>query len=120
MTAVIMLAFYIRSYIETHKRELGVLKALGYSNMGIAGRFWIFGTSVFIGTGAGLVAAFILMPEFYSIQNSDGILPEIAIGFHPSLLILFVIVPTAVFAAMAVICAFFKAQEACDVTPERQ
>lgn len=33
LTSVIMLFFYIKHYIDTHKKELGILKALGYSNL---------------------------------------------------------------------------------------
>ena len=32
ITSVVMLMFYIKHYIDTHKKELGILKALGYSN----------------------------------------------------------------------------------------
>jgi ABC-type antimicrobial peptide transport system permease subunit len=53
ITSVIMLIFYIKHYIDTHKKELGILKALGYSNFQIAKNFWVFGISVFIGTVIG-------------------------------------------------------------------
>ncbi|MFQ6968828.1 MAG: FtsX-like permease family protein [Subdoligranulum sp.] len=48
-----MLLFYIKHYIDTHKKELGILKALGYSNIKIAKSFWVFGISIFIGTVTG-------------------------------------------------------------------
>lgn len=32
LTSIIMLIFYIKHYIDTHKKELGILKAMGYSN----------------------------------------------------------------------------------------
>ena len=48
ITTVIMLFFYIKHYIDTHKSELGILKALGYSNFKIAKSFWVFGLSVFM------------------------------------------------------------------------
>ena len=38
LTAIVMLLFYIKHYIDTHKKELGILKALGYSNIKIACR----------------------------------------------------------------------------------
>ncbi|MDE6149453.1 MAG: ABC transporter permease, partial [Ruminococcus sp.] len=31
ITSVVMLLFYIKHYIDTHKKELGILKAMGYS-----------------------------------------------------------------------------------------
>ena len=36
ITSVIMLMFYIKHYIDIHKKELGILKALGFSNFRIA------------------------------------------------------------------------------------
>lgn len=108
MTSAVMLSFYVKHYIDTHKKELGILKALGYPNIRIAKRFGIFGTSVFIGTLIGFGGAFALMPEFYGLQNEDKILPEIAISFHPSLLLFFVVLPTALFALLAVFYAVCK------------
>ncbi len=108
ITSVIMLFFYIKHYIDTHKKELGILKALGYSNLKIAKNFWVFGTGVFTGAAAGFSGAFLLMPKFYELQNEDGILPEIAIHFHLTLFLHFVILPTAVFAVLAIFYAFLK------------
>lgn len=107
-TSVIMLLFYIKHYIDTHKKELGILKALGYSNLKIAKNFWVFGIGVFIGAAVGFSGAFLLMPKFYELQNEDGILPEIAIHFHLTLFLYFVILPAAVFAVLAVFYAFLK------------
>lgn len=108
ITSVVMLAFYIKHYIDSHSRELGILKALGYSNLRIAGGFWVFGMSVFFGTAAGFAGAHCLMPVFYSVQNEDGLLPTFEPGFNPELLIFLVILPTAVFALMSVIYDFIK------------
>jgi len=47
-TSVVMLLFYVKNYIGTHGKELGILKALGYSNIKIARHFWVFGLSVFV------------------------------------------------------------------------
>lgn len=102
ITSLIMLIFYIRHYIDTHKKELGILKALGYSNISIAKNFYVFGTSVLIGTALGFGGAFLLMPDFYALQNEDKILPEISIHFHPLLFVCLVVVPTAMFALLSV------------------
>lgn len=106
--SVVMLFFYIKHYIDTHKKELGILKALGYSNLKIAGSFRIFGFSVLTGTMLGFGGAFLLMPAFYELQNKDKILPEITIHFHPSLFLFLVILPAVGFAFLAVCYAFFK------------
>ena len=108
LTAVVMLLFYIKHYIDTHKKELGILKALGYSNLKIAKSFWVFGISAFIGTAIGYAGAFLIMPRFYALQNEDKLLPEIAINFHPSILFYFVLLPTVCFSALSVCYAWYK------------
>lgn len=108
VTEVIMLLFYIKHYIDTHKKELGILKALGYSNLKIAKNFWVFGISVFMGALIGFCTAFLIMPKFYELQNEDKILPEIAIHFHPSILICLVILPTLAFSILSIIYACLK------------
>ncbi len=102
VTSVVMLLFYIKHYIDTHKKELGILKALGYSNWKVAKNFWVFGVSALIGTGAGFCGAFALMPTFYALQNEDEMLPEFIIHFHPSVFLYFVILPTVGFSLLAI------------------
>ena len=108
LTSVIMLLFYIKHYIDTHKKELGILKALGYSNLKIAKSFWVFGISTFIGTAIGYAGAFLIMPWFYVLQNKDKMLPEITINFHPSILLYFVGLPTVCFSVLSVYYACCK------------
>ena len=102
LTSVVMLMFYIKNYIDTHKKELGILKALGYSNLKVAKNFWVFGISAFIGTTIGFGGAFLMMPWFYALQNEDKMLPEIAIHFHPTIFLYFVILPTVGFSLLAI------------------
>lgn len=108
VTSVVMLLFYIKHYIDTHKKQLGILKALGYSNMKIARHFWVFGISILMGTVVGFGGAFILMPPFYELQNEEKILPYIVMHFHPSVLLYFVILPTVAFSLLAVLYACRK------------
>lgn len=108
LTSVVMLAFYIKHYIDSRRKELGILKALGYSNLRIAVGFWVFGLSVFFGTAIGFSGAHLLMPKFYSVQNEDGLLPSFEPSFHFELLIFLVILPTAVFALLSVLYSLLK------------
>lgn len=108
LTSAVMLLFYIKHYIDTHKKELGILKALGYSNMQIAGNFWVFGSSVFTGTAAGFAGAFLMMPFFYRVQNEDYLLPEYSVHFHPILAFCLIALPTLVFSILAVVYAYLK------------
>lgn len=108
LTSVVMLFFYIKHYIDTHRKELGILKALGYSNLRIARGFWVFGFSVFLGTVLGYGGAHIIMPAFYAQQNKDKLLPDVSMHFQPSLLLGLVILPTLLFALLSVFYSYIK------------
>lgn len=108
LTSVVMLLFFIKQYIDTHKKELGILKALGCSNLKIAGNFWVFGSSVFLGTALGAAGAFLLMPAFYQVQNQDKLLPEFEAGFHPQICVYLVLLPALAFALLAVCYAWYR------------
>lgn len=108
LTSVVMLLFYIKHYIDAHKKELGILKALGYSNLKIAKDFWVFGISAFIGTAIGFWGAFLIMPRLYALQNKDKMLPEVTIHFHPSILFYFVVLPTVLFSVLSICYAWYK------------
>lgn len=108
VTSVVMLMFYIKHYIDTHKTELGILKALGYSNLKIAKSFWVFGISVFIGAAVGFGGAFLIMPWFYALQNENNLLEEFAVHLHPTVFLYFVILPTIGFSLLAIGYSGFK------------
>lgn len=104
--AVVMLVFYIKLYIDAHLKQIGILKAMGYSNGKIASRFWVFGFSVFLGTVLGFAAGFAAMPLIYKSLTIDG-LPNIEIGFHIVLPIVLIAMPTVVFSAVSCGYAYF-------------
>jgi putative ABC transport system permease protein len=108
LTSVIMLFFYIKHYIDVHKKELGMLKALGYSNLKVATGFWVFGLSIFIGTALGFGSSFALMPTFYKVMNKDSILPKIPLHFNMVLILYLVVLPTVAFALLAVVYSYHK------------
>lgn len=108
ITTIILLIFYLKNYIDSHKKELGILKALGYSNFNVAKHFWVFGISVFIGCICGYIGASIYMPTFYKVQNSEGFFPEILPQFHFSLFFSLLVLPTVFFMFLAIWYAFFK------------
>lgn len=112
-TTVVMLVFYIKHYIDSHSRELGIVKALGYSDFRIARGFCVFGLSVFAGCLAGYLLAFALMPRFYELQNADAILPAFPIRIHWRLFFLLVIAPTAAFGLLAVCFSMTRLNQPC-------
>ena len=103
LTTVVILLFYVKHYIDTHKSELGILKALGYSNWKIARSFWVFGLSVFTGAALGFGGAFALMPAFYRQMRSDELLPDTPLRFNPILVMYLVVLPALAFSALAVL-----------------
>lgn len=108
LTTVVLLCFYIGHYIETHQKQLGIMKALGYTRFSVAKSFWVFGIPIFTGTGLGYLGAHMLMPKLYELQNQDGYLPEVTISFHPQLCLALVLAPTVFFSLSAIGYSFLK------------
>jgi putative ABC transport system permease protein len=108
LTTMVMLVFYIKHYIDTHKPEFGILKALGYSNWKIAKGFWVFGLSVLAGAVIGFALAFAFMPAFYEVQLQDTALPQPPLHFNPILALYLLVLPALVFAALAVLYSYRK------------
>ena len=107
-TSVILLLFYVKNYIDTHARELGILKALGYSNMQVARHFWVFGGSILAGCLLGLIGAFLYMPQFYALQNTGQLLPAVPMHAHPLLDLGLIGIPTAWFTGLSILYAYMK------------
>lgn len=108
LTTVILLCFYIGHYIDTHQKQLGILKALGYGRFSVAMHFWLFGLPIFAGTALGYLGAHIMMPKLYELQNKDGYLPDVPISFHPGLCLSLVLMPTIFFSLLAIFYSSFK------------
>lgn len=106
LIALVMLMFYIKLYIDNHLKQLGVLKAMGYSNGKLALKFPIFGLSVFVGAVLGFGAGFAAMPAIYRALTIDG-LPKIPVRFHVSLLFALVVAPAALFSLLSCGYAYF-------------
>ncbi len=108
VTSIIMILYYVKNYIDTHGKQLGILKALGYSNIKIAKHFWVFGLSVLIGCCLGFILAFLYLPTFYKVQNAENLLPTISVQFHIELPIFLIVIPTIVFSVITVLYAYFR------------
>ncbi len=108
ITTVVMLIFYVKLYIDSHGKDLGILKALGYSNFRIAKHFWVFGITVFAGSVLGYSGAWAYMPTFYEVQNNQGLLPEMLPRFHFPLAFSLLVLPAVFFMLVAVLYAYIK------------
>lgn len=105
LTTVVTLFFYIKIYIDNHKSELGILKALGYSNFSISKKFSVFGLSVFIGTSLGYIIALLLMDYYYQVQLGGNILPLFKPTYNIELFIYLIILPTILFGVLSILYA---------------
>ena len=107
-TSVVMLLFYVKNYVAAHGKELGVLKALGYSDIKIAKSFTAFGLSVLVGCVAGFAAGWLYLPAFYRKQNPQPqeLLRALKATFHPLLAFSLTCAPAVVFAGVAVLFAY--------------
>ena len=108
LTTVVTIFFYIEQYVDSHRKELGILKALGYSNWKIVGGFWRFGFSVLLGTALGFAGAWCMLPKFYEAMNEDGLLPETNIHFHFVIVFGLILLPAAFFALLSVCYGYIK------------
>ncbi|MDL2220847.1 ABC transporter permease [Eubacteriales bacterium OttesenSCG-928-N14] len=108
LTSVVMLFFYIKQYIDTHHKELGILKAMGYSRWSIAKSFSMFGLCILVGAAIGYLSSHLMMPVFYRAMNADHILPDVAQHFNPILMLYLVVLPTLAFSLLSIVYAYTK------------
>ncbi len=106
LIAAALTVFYVGVYIDSSAQRLGVLKALGYSDGRLAAGFLAFGLSVFVGSAAGHGAGYAFSPIVYRLM-SDGLIP-LTLRYHTTLTVCLVLLPTALFAALAALCALVK------------
>ncbi len=102
VTSVVLLVFYVKNYIDAHGKELGILKALGYTKLQIARQFAVFGCSVLVGGVLGFGSAHLYLPTFYRMQNAQQLLPAFSPQFHLGLAACLVAAPTIGFTLLSV------------------
>ena len=108
ISAAVMLIFYIKQFIDDSKHKIGILKAQGYSNNFIASKFSVFGFLVFLGSLLGYGSSHLFMPKFYESRNTDNILSELTMNFHPQLLLIMVILPSLLFLVISIVYVLFS------------
>ena len=108
ISAAVMLMFYIKQFIDDSKHKIGILKAQGYSNNFIASKFSVFGFLVFLGSLLGYGCSHLFMPKFYESRNTDNILSELTINFHPQLLLIMVILPSLLYVVISIVYVMFN------------
>jgi len=103
--AAVMLIFYLKLYIDEHLRDLGVFKAMGYSEKRLALSFLVFGLAVFVGCGLGFGLAFACMRFVYDKLQIGALL--VPVHFHVSILFAFVVAPTVAFSLISYLYAAY-------------
>lgn len=115
VVSVVLTVFYIKLYLDSHTKQMGILKAIGYGETKIALGFWVFGLSVFVGTAIGFGCGYAVAPVIYRSMGG-GDLPVIAVRFHAQLLAFLVLLPSLLFTALAVLYARYSLKKsACDL-----
>ena len=122
-TSVVMLLFYVKNYISTHGKELGILKALGYSNIKIARHFLGIRAFGICRMRRGICYGLSLPSDILSktAPNLQTLIPALKVQFHPLLTFALVGAPTIAFAVISVLFAYLKLKSpVLDLLRERQ
>lgn len=107
LVSVVLVMFYIKLYLDAHAKQIGILKALGVSDLKIASGFWVFGLSVLIGALVGFGGGYAFSPVVYAQMSGEG-LPAVPLRFHGGLLFFLVVLPFLCFSAFSVGYALIK------------
>lgn len=101
---LIVLIFAIGRFIDENSANMGVLKALGYSENRIALGFSKFGLSILISSILAYITAYFFSPLFYSSLSGNE-LPKVIFHFHIETVIILIIMPALLFSALSVLYA---------------
>lgn len=105
---LLVLIFAIGRFIDENSANMGIMKALGFSEIRIAIRFYKFGLSVLLSSVIAYFAAFLFSPLFYeSLWSGDFAmeLPRLAFGFHIETVLVLIVAPTVFFSLLSVLYA---------------
>lgn len=97
----VLLFFSIERYIEENKQNMGVLKAIGYTNNKLSLSLMKYSIPVFIGSLLGYIIALLFSKLFYNTMNKDHVYPDVSFSFNIYLcliLILTLAILTLIFA----------------------
>ena len=100
LVAVVLTVFYVKLYLDSHRKQMGILKAMGYGAGRISVGFWVFGLSVLMGTSVGFGGGYAVAPVVYRGMGGEGI-PVLAVRFHAELICYLVLIPSIVFSALS-------------------
>ena len=111
-TTVVLLIFYVKNYIDSHGKELGILKALGYSEINIAVRLGIRHKRV-CRRGYRVCCRFGLYADFLRRTEQYGAFPADAAEISSSSCALHNSFTNGIFYAFGSALLFFQAKKSC-------
>lgn len=101
LTVMVLLVTIIIQNINEAKSNMGVLKALGYSTLHIAKRYFLIGPFLFIGAVVGYLVSYAVSPLFINKINATFLVPNASLNFDLVQFILFTTIPALFFSVMA-------------------
>ncbi|MGE7695777.1 FtsX-like permease family protein [Lysinibacillus sp. NPDC094177] len=101
LTVMVLLIITVIQNITETKSTMGVLKALGYSRIQIAKRYFLIGPFLFIGAVVGYLASYAVSPLFIKRINATFLVPNVTQNFDPVQFIMFTTIPALFFSVMA-------------------
>ncbi|MFT9817362.1 FtsX-like permease family protein [Lysinibacillus sp. NPDC056185] len=101
LTVMVLLITTVLQNITETKPTMGVLKALGYSRIQIAKRYFLIGPFVFIGAVVGYLVSYVVSPLFINRINATFLVPNVTRNFDPVQFIMFTAIPALIFSVMA-------------------
>lgn len=101
LTVMVLLITTVIQNITETKSTMGVLKALGYSRIQIAKRYFLIGPFVFIGTVVGYLVSYVVSPLFINRINATFLVPNVTQNFDLVQFIMFTAIPVLFFSIMA-------------------
>lgn len=101
LTAIILLIMTIMQSVNETKSDMGVFKALGYTTVQIAKRYFIIGAFVFIGGVIGYLMSYVISPLFINRINAIFLVPNVSQHFDTVQFVMFTTIPALLFAILA-------------------
>ncbi|MBO5525251.1 MAG: FtsX-like permease family protein [Clostridia bacterium] len=106
--AVVTLVFSVSKYVDDNRANMGILKAIGYTDFQISVKFVLFGLNALVGGLVGYLACLATVPAFYAEMNEGSGYPAVTFSFRLSVPLFYVVVPAVAFSLLGVLFAYRK------------
>lgn len=105
VTTIFLIISAVNTFIDEHQPVMGMLKAMGYSNLKIAMDFYKFGLAIFMGLLLGYLSSMTIAPVFYdAFAGESHTNPPLT--FQMMTVVYMVLIPTLVMIVISVLHAY--------------